>query len=328
MSEAILIDRRANASGLQRYLAKQSAGLANLRVLEKEEALAEPHYCESIKFLFSTWNMPVMSEQELEKAFPSLEALFYAAGDTAYFSASFARRRIPIYTAQAENSLPVAEFVLAQILLANKGYFQAQSLYKHGLWPFGFKRARALSRSKPGNNGATVGIIGLGSIGALTATMLQPFDLQVLGHDPYLSEERFDALGVTRSSLEELFSASDIITNHLPDIEETRGLLSYSHFSSMKPHATFINTGRGRQVDEKGLIRAMGECPSKSALLDVSRREPPIPLSPLYRMKNIFLSPHIAGSQGNEIDRLYQAAFRHYRAFREAERSPLQGVAF
>ena len=84
----------------------------------------------------------------------------------------------------------------------------------------------------------------------------------------------------------------------------------------MKSNATFINTGRGRQIDEAGLAKAMREVPSRSALLDVTCREPPDPFSPLYRAKNIFLSPHIAGSQGNEICRLYDAALRNYLSYR------------
>jgi phosphoglycerate dehydrogenase-like enzyme len=225
---------------------------------------------------------------------------------------------VKVFSAQRENSIPVAEFVLGQLLLSNKGYFQSQNEYRRGFWRLGFMKARALSRDRPGNVGAKVGIVGLGTIGSLLAEMLKPFDLQVIVYDPFVDDDKVQLLGATRVSLEELFETSDVISNHLPDIANTRGLLDYRYFSMMKSTATFINTGRGRQVDEKGLAKALRECPSRSALLDVTCAEPPNPFSRLYRARNIFLSPHIAGSQGNEIHRLYHASLRQYLEFRES----------
>jgi len=312
MHSAILIDRAESAFGLKRFLARISPDLDGLRILEKHDLLAEPEAFASIRYLFSTWNMPALSEREVSDFLPALEAVFYAAGDTAYFSDAFEKKGVRIFSARFENSIPVAEFVAAQVILANKGYFQAQDAYRRGFWRLGYRRGRTLSLRKPGNIGATVGIIGFGTIGSLVASKLQCADLAIVVYDPFVNDDKIEAAGAVRVGLEALFETCDVITNHLPDLPESRRLLRYEHFSAMKPDATFINTGRGRQVDEKGLARAMRECPTRSALLDVTRREPPDPLSPLYRPRNIFLSPHIAGSQGEEVERLYQAAFRHF----------------
>lgn len=318
MEKAILVDKQANGVGLKKYLVRRSADFADVQILDKNEVFNSSVRCKDIKYLFSTWNMPVLSESQVRDYFPSLDAIFYAAGDTTYFSDPFAKRGVTICCARIENSVPVAEFVLGQVLLANKGYFQAQDVYRRELWFFGFKKARKLSQRKIGNNGATVGIIGFGAVGSLVASMLRTFDFKVVVHDPFVDDEKIQDSGVVRVDLDELFATSDVITNHLPDIEETRGLLNYSYFSSMKSDATFINTGRGRQVEESGLARAMRESPSRTALLDVTGREPVFPFSPLFRLRNVFLSPHIAGSQGQEIERLYQAAFQQFLDHKES----------
>ncbi len=312
MSRAILIDSRENARGLERFLKQRSDQAGAIRVLEKEDALADREFCASLRYLFSCWNMPVFSEEEVADLFPTLEAIFYAAGDARYFAAPFERRSIPIFIARDQNAIPVAEFVVAQILLANKGYFQAERRYRRGFWRLAFRSARGLSLGMAGNHHSVVGLIGFGAIGSRVAKLLQAFDLEVRVHDPFIPVADIRAAGAHPAGLADLFRSCDVVSNHLPDVEDTRGLLGYELFSSMKPGATFINTGRGRQVDEAALVRAMREAPSRSALLDVTRREPPLPLSALFRSPNIFLSPHIAGSQGAEVHRLYEAVYRDY----------------
>lgn len=318
MDKAILIDKRPNAEGLKQYLAANSKELGDLPLLDRQAVLSGRGNWDKVTCLFGTWHMPPLSEQEIANHFPALEAVFYAAGDTSYFAAAYEKRGVKVFNAQFENSIPVAEYALGQILLANKGYFQSQAAYRRGFWRWGFRSGRAHAERRPGNFDARVGIIGMGTIGTLLAGLLKPFDLDVVVSDPFVTDDKVRELNATKASIEELFDTSDVISNHLPDIPDTQNMLTYSLFARMKPNATFINTGRGRQVDEAGLARAMRECPSRAALLDVTRREPPDPHSPLYRTRNVFLSPHIAGSQGNEIQRLYGAALRQYLTFRNA----------
>lgn len=312
MHSIILIDRRSNSAGLKAFLATQSEEFEHLPVLEKGDLLRNKDQCREVRFVFGAWNMPLLSDDQIDECFPALEAIFYAAGDKSYFSKHYESRGIAIYTAANQNSVPVAEFVTAQVLLANKGYFLAEDTYKRWFWRFGFRKARAQSRRKPGNYRATVGLIGLGTVGSLVASKLQPFDLDLVIYDPFVDDEKIDEVNGKRLSLEDLFRTSDVISNHLPNTASTQRLLDDRYFSLMKPEATFINTGRGRQVDERALVRAMRRHRSRSALLDVTSHEPPMPWSALYRTKNIFLSPHIAGSQGNEVERLYQAVYRQY----------------
>jgi phosphoglycerate dehydrogenase-like enzyme len=316
MNCLIVVDKKANGLSLKQFIAKNGSGLSELQIFDRNDVMAKPEFCARTEYIFSTWNMPIFTSEEVARSFPQLRAIFYAAGATDYFSRAFTENGVAIHSAQAENSIPVAEFVLSQILLANKGYFQAQRIYRYSLWGFGYRKARAYSLSRGGNYSSKVGIIGFGMVGSLLASLLARFDMAVMVHDPYVDESKVSEVGATSVDINEIFTSCDVISNHLPDRPETAGLLGYDLFSLMKDDAVFINTGRGRQIDEGGLLKALAEKRSRTALLDVTRREPIAPFSRLYRAPNVFISPHIAGSQGREIDRLYSAALNSYNLHR------------
>ena len=111
---------------------------------------------------------------------------------------------------------------------------------------------------------------------------------------------RGKVINTEKSKLEEIFKKCDVISNHLPDIKSTKEILNYDLFMLMKDYSTFINTGRGRQVDERGLIKALSNNRTICAVLDVMSREPMIFTSKFYTMSNIFITPHIAGSTNQE----------------------------
>jgi phosphoglycerate dehydrogenase-like enzyme len=278
----------------------------------KEDILSNPNEFKDTSFIFSTWYMPIFSEKEISKYLPSLEAVFYAAGTVKYFAVPFFNEGVRIFSAAIANAIPVAEFVTAQILLANKGYFQAQKEYKKPFWRFSFSKARSFSYQKKGNYNAKIGVIGCGAIGAKVVNFLKSYHLDVLVYDPYLSDDRINELGVKQTKLKELFAKSDVISNHLPNITETKGLINWKLLSLMKENATFINTGRGEQVVEKDLAKFMSKNPKACALLDVTYKEPIRPWSKLLRTKNIFLTPHIAGSLSSENNRMVDYMLKAY----------------
>ena len=107
-------------------------------------------------------------------------------------------------------------------------------------------------------------------------------------------------------SLERLFAECNVVSNHLADNAETKGMLRGSHFASMLPDATFLNTARGAQVVEDELIAVLKARPDLTAVLDVTEPEPPLPGSELYDLPNCILTPHVAGSSGNEVKRMGQ----------------------
>jgi len=263
--------------------------------------------------IFSTWGMPDLSGAEIGKYFPVLKAVFYAAGSVQSFARPFLRRGVRVFSAWGANAVPVAEYTTAQIILANKGYFQSAALVKSK----GYDTARACAQDFPGNFDVKVGLIGCGMIGGLVARMLQAYRLEVLAFDPFLSDARAGELGVTKRPLDALFAECQTISNHLANNEKTRGLLDYSLFRLMKPGAAFINTGRGAQVVESDLIRALKEEPRRTALLDVTDPEPPRAGSELYTLGNVTLTPHIAGSMGGEVARMGEYMAAEFEAWRQ-----------
>jgi phosphoglycerate dehydrogenase-like enzyme len=249
-----------------------------------------------VEVIFGTWSMPEFTPRVLD-SLPRLKALFYAAGSVNYFARPLMERGVLIVSAWQANAIPVAEYTLAQILLATKGYFHNVAQYTTPDVLFTAHRGR-------GNFGETIALLGCGAIGSRVAEHLKSFHLTVKVYDPFLSDERATALGVSRASLEQAFAEAYVVSNHLPDLPETRGILSREHFQSMRPHATFINTGRGITVDEPALIEVLQERPDLTALLDVAHPEPPPVESPLYTLPNAHLTTHIAGSIGDEVIRM------------------------
>ncbi len=252
------------------------------------------------EIVFSTWGMPSLTEAQIAQHLPRLQAVFYAAGSVQAFARPFLACGVKVFSAWAANAVPVAEYTVAQILLANKGFFtHARLLGEQKL-----AQSHALKSEYPGNYGQSIGLIGCGMIGSLTAEMLKTYELRVLVYDPYISPEKAAALGVTLCPLEQLFERCAVVSNHLPNNASTRGMLTYEHFSRMRPYATFLNTGRGAQVVEDDLVRALSERPDLTAILDVTDPEPSPIDHAFYKLPNCILTPHIAGSLGNEVWRM------------------------
>ena len=289
--------------------------LSPVKVTTKEDVQSNKDDYKDTRFIFSTWYMSEFTVDEVKSLFPSLEAVFYAAGTVKYFAEPFLNAGVRVFSAAKANGIPVAEFTASQIILANKGYFQAQLAYRKPMYRAAYNKAYSYINAKPGNYRAKVGLIGAGTVGRKVIELLKPYHIRLCVYDPYTTDETLVQLGVKRSSLEEMFADCDVISNHLPDILETKRLLNYSLFSRMKNTATFINTGRGAQVIEADLVKAIKEKPMACALLDVTSHEPMLPWSPLYRVKNIFVTPHMAGSNGTEEERMAEYMFEAYRDY-------------
>lgn len=268
-------------------------------VLSNEVFMKGSSYPE-VEYLFSTWGMVVLTEEEILEKLPNLKAVFYGAGTVAYFAEPFLKLGIRVFSAWEANANPVAEFTTAQILLANKGYFQQHDFYRQD-----FKSVDAYAKTFPGNYGTKVGLLGVGMISQKVIAFLKPYDLEILVYSKHLTHEAAKSLGVKTASLEEIFLTCQTISNHLANKKETTELLNYSLFSKMKNNATFINTGRGAQVHKEGLIQAMKEAPYRTALLDVTDPVEPVTGEDSYwHVPNIKLTPHRAGSQSVEIYRM------------------------
>lgn len=284
-------------------------------VYTSADVLGNPDAFADIEYIFSTWGMPAMSEDEIKKCFPRLKCVFYAAGSVQAFARPFLACGVKVFSAWAANAIPVVEYTVAQIILANKGFFAHSREMKKG----NREACKKMKVSYPGNYGENVGIIGVGMIGSQVAERLKAYKLNVLAFDPFLSDERAAALGITKCSLHELFERCRVITNHMANNEQTRGMLDYGCFSGMLPYSTFINTGRGAQVVEDDLVRVLTERPDITAILDVTYPEPPAEGHAFYSLPNCFLTPHIAGSLSNETHRMAEYIIEEYERYVNGE---------
>lgn len=247
---------------------------------------------------FATWDTPQLSAEEIRKYFPNLKVIFYAAASIQYFGRPFLECGVKILSAWKVMAVPVAQFTVSLVVLANKGALRTLSLYREK----GYGTARELpDRLYPGSYGTKVGILGAGAIGSLVIRMLREYDMDLMVYDPFLFPERAAELGAVPSSLEEIFSQCQTISNHIANNAQTVGILDYSLFSRMGEYSTFINTGRGAQVVEQDLIRALKEKPGRTAILDVTYPEPVAPDHEFLKMENVFLFPHTAGYARDEV---------------------------
>lgn len=245
--------------------------------------------------IFSGWGGPVFDERFFELA-PHVRAVFHAGG-CPRLPHQAASRGVVMTSAEVANSIPVAEYTLAMILLS----------LKHSWHLIHQTRAQ---QTFPDRNGAPggyekcVGIIGLGTIARLLLSLLYPLDLHLLARDPYISDAKAAELNVELVSLDDIFRRSDVVSLHAAHLPETVGMITGKHLASMPQGATFINTARGALVRENELIDVARSRPDLQFVLDVTHPEPPVAGSPLYTLPNVVLTPHIAGSAGGECRRM------------------------
>lgn len=279
-------------------------------VLTKENFDEFAPQLREVEAIFSTWGMWDLSTAQLE-LLPNLKALFYAAGSVRHFAPALLTRGIIVTSSWQANAVPVAEWTLAHILLANKGAFRNEREYR--------SRADHNAFRGRGNYGATVSLLGAGQIGRRVIEFLRPFNLNVLVFDPFLPAGEAQTLGVEKVELDEAFRRGDVVSNHLADLPSTERMIRGVHLNSMPPDATFINTGRGRTLDHDELLEVFSRRDDLTALLDVTDPEP-LPLShPLRDLFNVHLTSHIAGSIGDEVARMGEYALSEFERWQLGE---------
>ena len=284
------------------YTAEQRQKIAELTDLMPEIVEAQnfdSFDLSEVEVIFSTWGMMNFTPEQLDRM-PKLKAVFYAAGATDYFARPLLKRGIRVFSAWLANAVPVAEFTVAQILLSMKNYFNHTAALK-------CKENWRRDKIGPGAYGETVALIGAGAISTKVQELLKGYNLNVIVI-PSRKERR-------TISLEEAFRTAYVVSNHLPNREDNQKVLTKEMFASMRQGATFINTGRGAQVDEEGMCEVLKDRPDLTALLDVTCPEPPENDSPLYKLPNVHLSAHIAGSWNDEFHRMADYMIEEYNRY-------------
>ena len=199
----------------------------------------------------------------------------------------------------ASNAAAVAEYTFALLLALVRRVPQADAGMRAGLW----QREPQVGGELEGR---TLGIFGLGAIGARVARQALGFGMNVLAYDPHPPASLPE--GVTLVDRAELFASADIVTLHTRLTDTTRAMIDDDALAAMKPGALFINTARGELVDEPALIGALQTGHLGGAALDTFADEPLAMTSPLRHIPNVVLSPHVAGQTEEALIRVGRAA--------------------
>jgi len=271
-----------------------------------------------VEIIVSTWGMPAADELFLARA-PGLRGIFYAAGSVKGFvTPALWERGIAVSSAAPMNAVPVAEYTVAVILLANK---RCWTYMRH-------TRADAGVAEVPGNYRRAVGIIGASMVGREVIRLLRHTDLSILLYDPFVDAGEAASLGARKVELPELMAASDVVSLHAPNLPELRHMIDGELLAKMKDGATFINTARGALVDEAALLPEL-RTGRLYAVLDVTDPEPPAAGSPLYTLPNVIYTPHIAGSMDAECERMADFAIDELERFLAGQplRNPIRPEA-
>jgi (S)-sulfolactate dehydrogenase len=205
---------------------------------------------------------------------------------------------LPVIPATGANALSVAEYVVGTAMLLLRGAYQSTAAVTAGQWP------RAPLSNGREIAGKTLGLVGFGSIGQLTAKLAHSLGMQVVAFDAMMDEDHpaYAAAGARNAGLVEVITMSDVVSLHVPLVDSTRGLFDAARIGSMKKGAVLINTARGGIVDEVALAAALKSGHLGGAAIDVFGTEP-LPNSPHFEgCPNLVLTPHIAGvtAEANE----------------------------
>jgi len=195
---------------------------------------------------------------------------------------------VMVVNAPTSNIISAAELTVGHILSLARHIPPAHGALAQGQW----KRSKYTGIELYEK---TVGIIGLGRIGALVAARLQAFGVNIIAFDPYITSARAQQLGVHPVTLDELLEQSDFVTIHMPKTPETTGMISAPQLKLMKPTAFVVNVARGGLIDEADLYTALVEGTIAGAGLDVFVNEPPTG-SPLLGLDNLISTPHLGAS--------------------------------
>jgi len=224
------------------------------------------------------------------------------------------RAGVMVVNAPTSNIISAAELTIGHILSLARHIPAAHQSLAAGEW----KRSKFTGTELYEK---TVGIIGLGRIGALIAARLQAFGVEIIAYDPYVTPARAQQLGVRLTSLDELLETADFVTIHMPKTPETTGMIGAEQLKRMKRSAYIVNVARGGLIDEDALAEALREGEIAGAGLDVFVNEPPKD-DKLTSLPNVVVTPHLGASTEEAQEKAGVAVARSVRLALEGDLVP------
>jgi phosphoglycerate dehydrogenase-like enzyme len=279
---------------------------------ESEERFTSAQLAEQVAgydAVVTGWGSPAFTAEVLEKA-DRLRLVAHSAGSVKFLFTQelvdryLVPRGITVFSANYGIALNVAEYTIGMMIVASRRLQDHIVPMRQGAWgnPEVPKSARYL-------RGAVVGLVSASTVGREVIRLLQPFDVTILVHDPFLGEADARALGVERAELDDLFSRSDIVSLHAPSIPETRHMIGAEQLRRLRDGALFINTSRGSVLDHTALYQE-ARTGRFQVVLDVTDPEPPPADHPLRALSNVWLTPHVSGSGAYGYLRIGEMTFQ------------------
>jgi len=292
MSYRILLPQEIMKEGRE-YLESRGYELIIGSGMEEEDIIRDIPDCDAIIVRLSK-----MSERVFDAAKKLKVIARHGAGyDTVDLHAA-KRHGVTVLNAPTANSMSVAELAIFFMLHCSRNFsLVSQKMLED------YYQAK-LRTPKVELDGKTLGLIGVGNIGSRVAIKaLHGFNMKVIAYDPYKTAEQVPEGVDLTQDFNRIFKESDFVSLHCPATEETFDFIGEKQFSQMQPTAYFINTARGKLVDEKALYHALSTCQIAGAGVDVLKTEPFDPADPLFTLSNIVIAPHIGAATKEATDR-------------------------
>jgi len=292
MSYRILLPQEIMKEGRE-YLERRGYELIIGSGMEEEDIIRDIPDCDAIIVRLSK-----MSERVFDAAKKLKVVARHGAGyDTVDLHAA-KRHGVTVLNAPTANSMSVAELTIFFMLHCSRNFsLVSQKMLED------YYQAK-LRTPKVELDGKTLGLIGVGNIGSRVAIKaLHGFNMKVIAYDPYKTAEQVPEGVELTQDFNRIFKESDFVSLHCPATEETFDFVGEKQFSQMKPTAYFINTARGKLVDEKALYHALSTCQIAGAGVDVLKTEPFDPADPIFTLSNIVIAPHIGAATKEATDR-------------------------
>ena len=277
------------------------------------EAFAAEPGAADVAVIMTGWGSPALTTDILS-ACPSLGLIAHCMGSVrAIVDPALFEHGVRCTSSATQNAVPVAEFLISWVLRWNKRLPYWEAAYKN---PNGFAFADkfADAHATIGNLGKTVGVIGASRVGRRFMELLRHFEIDVVLCDPFVSAAEAKLLGAEKVALMDLMAASDIVSINAPMLPETQHMIGAPELAAMRDGTLLINTARGGLVDHDALFSELS-AGRINAVLDVTEPEPLPADSPLFRLPNVVVTPHVAGSMGNELHRMTDNALDEVELF-------------
>lgn len=248
----------------------------------------------------------------LEQA-PGLKGVIaYGAGYNHLDIEAMKQKGVLVCNCQGQNAQAVAELVFGLLLCLLRNIHTADPWLRRGDW---LKAGRDLPEWIVGRElwGKTLGIVGLGQIGARVANIARGFEMTLLGYDPVVESDVYQQFEMEAVTVSELLSRSDVVTFHVPLTRNTEKMIDAAVLANVKPGMILVNTSRGEIIDEQALIDALQTGVIRGAALDVFATEPLPPQHCFTKMENVLLTPHIGALSHEAGKRLSESVVRQTR---------------